>query len=265
MEKKNKRVAIITGSAKGIGKAIAEKFIEQNIQVILADINEEKLHETSLEIDPSKKNTDSIKLDVSSEEEINKLKQFVLKKYGKLDILVNNAGIAPNRLIEDQSLGEWERVLKVNLTGTFLCSRMAIELMKKQKDKLKYILNISSISGAVGSVGRSAYGVSKAGIIQLTKQMATEFAEFKILVNSISPGPVNTDLTSNSEKAFESYISRIPLGKFAEKNSIATAAVFLTSKECDFITGHTLNIDGGFLAGGINFPKTDLKESMIGE
>ncbi len=259
MEKKNKRVAIITGSAKGIGRSIAKKFLQQNIYVILADINSEELHRTTSEIDPSRKNSYSYKLDVSSESEIEKLKLFVQKKFGYLDILVNNAGIAPNRLIEDQSLDEWEKVIKINLTGTFLCSKMAVELMKKETKKLKHILNISSISGSVGSVGRSAYGVSKAGIIQLTKQMAIEFAEFNILVNSISPGPVNTDLTKNSEEAFNNYIARIPLGKFVEKSSISSAAVFLTSKECDFITGHTLNIDGGFLAGGINFPKNDLK------
>ncbi|PPR79859.1 MAG: 3-oxoacyl-[acyl-carrier-protein] reductase FabG [Alphaproteobacteria bacterium MarineAlpha2_Bin1] len=259
MKKKNKRIAIVTGSAKGIGRTIAEKFLEENIYVILADINDDELKKTSSEIDPYKENTESVKLDVSSENDLEKLKIFVEEKFGYLDILVNNAGIAPNRLIEDQLLHEWEKVIKVNLTGTFLCSKMAIELMKKQSDKIKYILNITSISGSVGSVGRSAYGVSKAGIIQLTKQMAVELAEYNILVNSISPGPVNTDLTNNSQEAYENYISRIPLKRFAEKNSIATAAVFLTSKKCDFITGHTLNIDGGFLAGGINFTKNDLR------
>ena len=259
MEKNNKRVAIITGSANGIGKSIAEKFINQNMIVILVDLDEKNLKKTIIEIDPLKQNTISDKLDISSEQDIEQLKSIVEKKFGYLDILVNNAGIAPNRLIEDQHLDEWEKVIKVNLTGTFLCSKMAVGIMKEKKEKIKYILNITSISGSVGSVGRSAYGVSKAGIIQLTKQMAVEFAEYNILVNSISPGPVNTNLTKNSDEATKSYLSRIPLKRFTERKSIASAATFLTSEECDFITGHTLNIDGGFLAGGINFPKKDLK------
>ncbi len=260
MEKNNERVAIITGSANGIGKSIAKKFIQQNIKVILVDIDQINLNKTVLEIDPLMESTESVVADVSSEKDLEIVKSIVQDKFGYVDILINNAGIAPNRLLEDQKLDEWEKVIKVNLTGTFLCSKMVVEIMKERKEKRKYILNMTSVSGTVGSVGRSAYGVSKAGIIQLTKQMAVEFAEYNILVNSISPGPVNTNLTKNSDEATKNYISRIPLKKFTEKQSIAAAAVFLTSEDCDFITGHTLNIDGGFLAGGINFSKADLRE-----
>ena len=246
MEKNNKRVAIITGSANGIGKSIAEKFINQNMIVILVDLDEENLKKTILEIDPLKQNTISAKLDISSEQDIEQLKSIVEKKFGYLDILVNNAGIAPNRLIEDQHLDEWEKVIKVNLTGTFLCSKMAVGIMKEKKNKIKYILNITSISGSVGSVGRSAYGVSKAGIIQLTKQMAVEFAEYNILVNSISPGPVKTRLT---EKVPKTYIDKvmqqqIMTDQCTEEDILNCVKLILDSKS-DKITGENFII-GGF-------------------
>ena len=126
MGKNNERVAIITGSANGIGKSIAEKFIQQNIKVILVDIDKKNLNKTVSEIDPLMENTESFEADVSSEKDLEALKSIVKDKFGYLDILVNNAGIAPNRLLEDQNLDEWEKVIKVNLTGTFLCSKMAV-------------------------------------------------------------------------------------------------------------------------------------------
>ena len=250
------KTAIITGAAKGIGLSISERFAKEGANVVLADIDEKTLAKSLQNINLNSNNSELIVTDITSKKSIDNLIQNTLKRFDKINILVNNAGIAPNNLIENQSLEEWEKVIKTNLTGFFLCSKAVVESMNNIGGG--HIVNISSISGQRGSVGRSAYGVSKAGIIQLTREMAVEFANMNILVNSIAPGPIITDITNNSDVATNSYLDRIPLRRFGNKESVASAAVYLCSDECDFTTGHTLNVDGGFNDAGLLFPKDKL-------
>ena len=258
------KTAIITGSARGIGKTIAERFFIEGANIVLVDLNEEELVKTYEEfinkcklLDLNKKKVNFIKTNVSIEKQVTKMIDFTVSKFNNLHILVNNAGIAINKLIEDQTLEEWNEILNINLTGYFLCSKYAAKEMKN--NKVSKIINISSVSGQKGAIGRSAYGVSKAGIIQLTRELAVEYADYNILVNSIAPGPILTEITNNSNSATESYIDRIPLKRFGSKESIASAAVYFGSDECDFTTGHTLNVDGGFFDAGLIFPKKDIK------
>jgi 3-oxoacyl-[acyl-carrier protein] reductase len=177
-----------------------------------------------------------------------------MKQFGRVDVLVNNAGVGIARMFVDTSLDEWERVLRINLTGTFLCSQHAARQMMRQRSGR--IVNIASLSGQKGGVGRAAYGSSKAGIELLTKVMAVELAEFGIAVNAIAPGPIMTDVARemHTQETRDAYHRLVPQGRYGETEEIAAAAVFLASDEASYITGHTLNVDGGFLAAGLMFP-----------
>lgn len=248
--------AIITGAARGIGLSIAERFLREGAEVILGDIDKNAATKAAEQIDPAGRCCKAFGADVSQPDDASALVDYALSAFGGLDCLVNNAGIAPNRLLRDQSIDEWNQVMAVNLTGSFLCSQAAIPALEMSEGGR--IINISSVSGQRGATGRSAYGVSKAGIIQLTRELAVELAEANILVNAIAPGPVITDLTNNSTTTTQSYIERIPLRTFIDKESIAAAAVFLASEESNFTTGDTINVDGGFNAAGLIFPNNQL-------
>ncbi|MBT3602541.1 MAG: SDR family oxidoreductase [Candidatus Latescibacteria bacterium] len=247
MKLKNK-IAIITGGGQGIGEAIATALAQEGATPVIADINLANAQTVATQL-----NGHAIKLDVTDPENVTAMVIETIDKYGHIDTLVNNAGIGQNRPFLDTPLDEWNQILNVNLTGPFLCGQAVAREMIKQKSGK--IINIGSISGQLGAQGRSAYGVSKAGIIQLTRIMAVELAPHGIYVNAISPGPVDTEQSRamHTQSTRQSYLNRIPLGRYGSREEVAAAAVFLASDDSNFVVGHVLNTDGGFKMAGLTF------------
>ena len=253
----NGKVAVVTGASRGIGRAIAQGLANEGAHIVVADVLGDLAHESAEQMSTGAAEAIAVVTDVGQPSAVDALMAQTEAHFGRLDILVNNAGIAPNRLLLDQPLEEWERVIRTNLTGAFLCAKAAVPLMMEGGGGR--IVNIASISGQRGATGRSAYGVSKAGIIQLTKIMAVEWAERNIRVNAIAPGPVRTDITDHSGATVESYLSRIPMKKYGSMEAVAAAALFLASDQSSYTTGHVLNVDGGFEAAGLMFPQDQIK------
>ncbi len=245
------KTAIVTGAARGIGKAIAVAFATQGAQVVVSDRDEDAARATAAEIGIS---AFPVRADISLDEDVGGLVDQTIARFGKVDILVNNAGIGATTLFLESSREEFERVVRINLTGTFLVSQAVARKMAERKSGS--IINIASLSGQKGGVGRSAYGASKAGVELLNKVMAVELADFGINVNAIAPGPILTEVskTMHTLETREAYHRLVPQRRYGEPEEIADAAVFLASDEARYITGHTLNVDGGFLAAGLLFP-----------
>jgi NAD(P)-dependent dehydrogenase (short-subunit alcohol dehydrogenase family) len=248
------RAAIVTGGAQGIGKSIAAAFIAQGARVVIGDVNGERAAQTAKELDSSGARAKALAVDVSAATGGQQLVDFCAKEFGRVDILVNNAGIGINKRTVDFPLDEWERVIKINLTGAFLCAQAAARKMLEQKSGK--IINICSLSGQRGGIGRAAYGASKAGLELLTKVMAVELAEHGINVNGIVPGPIATDVgrAMHDPATVAAYHFLVPQRRYGEVKEIADAAVFLASSESDYINGHALNVDGGFQAAGLMYP-----------
>lgn len=248
------RAAIVTGGAQGIGKAIAAAFVTEGARVLIADINGERARQTAHELAASGADVRSLMVDVADPSGGQSLVAACERVFGRVDILVNNAGIGINARTLDLALDDWERVIRVNLTGAFLCAQAAARSMVKQRSGK--IINIVSLSGQRGGIGRAAYGASKAGLELLTKVMAVELAEAGIHVNAIAPGPVATDVgrAMHNPETVEAYKFLVPQRRYGEPHEIACAAVFLGSSESDYINGHSLNVDGGFQAAGLMYP-----------
>ncbi len=256
------KVAVVTGSARGIGRAIAQAMAREGARVVITDRDGEEAGKTAREIGNA---AIAIEADVSKPDMIQSLFAATIERLGHVDILVNNAGIGVTRLIVDTELEEWERIIRINLTGAFLCSQQAARLMIKRGTGGK-IVNIVSLSGQKGGVGRSAYGASKAGLEVLNKIMAVEFADHGITVNAIAPGPIATETGKgmHTQETVDAYHRLIPQRRYGEPEEIAKAAVFLASDDASYITGHTLNVDGGFLAAGLMFPFDPKKDKPVG-
>jgi len=241
-------VSIITGSGQGIGKKIAQRLASEGASVVISDIDTETARETAREIESSFGiKVASIKTDVKKRDEIQKLVDFTVKEFGKIDILVNNAGICSLTGIEDISEEEWNGVIDVNLKGVFFCSQAVVPVMKGQGQGR--ILNMASLAGKVGGIAVGAhYAASKAGVICLTKSFAKALAPFGVRVNAIAPGPVDTAMTQAfPPEAREELVGQCPLGRLADTEDIAEAALFLLSDAAKHITGEILDINGGTL------------------
>lgn len=245
MKLKNK-IAIVTGGASGIGAAIAERFAAEGAETIVADFacTEESLAAGSAS------RLHRHKLDVSDIGSIGQLTEAVLSRFHRVDVLVNSAGIAANKPFLETPIELFDRIIAVNLRGIFLMSQAVARTMTQAGGS---IVNIGSVSGLRGNVGRTAYGASKGGLITMSEVMAVELAACKIRVNVIAPGPIRTPLiealTTPAEQAI--WTKRLPLGRYGTAAEVAAAALFLASDEASFITGHVLAVDGGFLAGGV--------------
>ena len=237
-----REVALITGGARGIGKAIALTLVAEGASVVLSDVNDE-VHQTAAEIRESGGQAASIVGNVTKLEDCEAMVDEALKTFGKLDILVNNAGITRDNLLLKMTEADWDAVLDINLKGTFLCTKAAIKPMIKQRSGK--IINIASVIGIMGNAGQANYAASKGGIISFTKTMARELGKRNIRVNAIAPGFIASKMTEVlSEEARNNLLEQIPLGSLGQPEYVAQAVLFLASPEASYITGHVLNVDG---------------------
>ncbi len=237
--------ALVTGAARGIGKAISLTFAEHGADLALIDLDREPLEEVAKEIRALGRQALPIVADVSQLDQIEKLTAQTLRELGWIDILVNNAGIGVYKPAEELTVEDWDKVLSLNLKGSFFLSQMVGKHMIKRKSGK--IINISSQAGVVGIEGLAAYGASKAGIILYTKVLAVEWGEYNIKVNAIAPTSVRTRQV-HPGKAGEELIKKTPLGKMGEPEDVAAAALFLASDASDMISGSTIMVDGGYTA-----------------
>jgi 3-oxoacyl-[acyl-carrier protein] reductase len=240
-------VTIVTGAGRGIGKTISEKFFEEGSMLALWDVDFSLVKALAYSLDPKAQRVIAIRADVTSETEVSKAAEKVVRKFGRIDILVNNAGISRHKTIEEMTLEIFEEVIKVNLTGTFLCCRAVTPIMKKQgRGK---IINIASLGGRTGRPGVGVnYAASKAGVIGLTQTLARELGPFGIYVNAIAPGPILTEQTKQyPPEVFATWNIGRAIQKDGLPEDVAEAAIFLGSKRSDWITGVTLDVNGGIL------------------
>ena len=244
-----KKVVIVTGAARGIGRAATDLFLADGWNVVMID----RLGEL-LEVEAGKlQNTFALKADVSNPQDANRIMTEAVQEFGRVDCLVNNAGVADFGLLEEHDFGRWRRVMETNLDGVFLCSQAAIPYLKEGRGS---IVNIGSISGLRASTLRVAYGTSKAAVIHLTKQQAAELGEYGVRVNCVSPGPVATEMSKqvHSQDIIDAYHDAIPLNRYGTEREIAEAIVFLASDKASYITGQVIAVDGGFDATGVGLP-----------
>jgi gluconate 5-dehydrogenase len=243
------KVAIVTGSTKGIGRAIAIGYAEEGATVIVCGRSEDLAKNLAEELTQKGKEAIAMKLDVTSHDSINQVVNQVMKQFSRIDILVNNAGISPIwKRAEDTSKEDWEQIIATNLTGAFLCAQAVGKVMIKQKSGK--IINMTSVGGEVALPRLVAYCASKAGIISLTQVLAAEWAQHNILVNAIGPSYVETDFTAGlrgNQAIYDDLKNKNLLKRFAQPEEIVGAAIFLASNESNYITGQTIFIDGGWL------------------
>jgi 3-oxoacyl-[acyl-carrier protein] reductase len=245
--------ALITGAGRGIGRAVARVFVREGAAVAVADIDATLAEDAVRELEARGGRALAVEADVASPASIRAMVEAVLSGFGRIDVLVNNAGIGGNTPFLDTSLEEWERILRVNLTGAFLVAQAVSREMAKAGGGR--VINIASLSGQRGGTGRAAYGAAKAGLDLLTRVMAVELAEHGINVNSIAPGPIETEMAKFAHDAATraAYERLVPMRRYGTPEEIADAALFLASEESRYVHGHTLNVDGGFRAAGLMF------------
>ena len=238
------KVALVTGAAQGIGRAIALLLARNGAEVVVSDINLEKAQETANEIQGMGRRSLAIKVNVADLKDVERMVETTVEQFGRIDILVNNAGITRDRLILRMTEEDWDAVLDVNLKGTFNCTKAAIRYMSKQKSGK--IVSIASVTGEMGNPGQANYGASKAGVIGFTKTIAREFAGRGINVNAIAPGYIQTPMTDAvPEKAKEELKRMIPMERLGKPEDVAQAVLFLVSENSSYITGQVLNVNGG--------------------
>ena len=238
------KVALVTGSAQGIGRAIALNLAEGGASIVLTDMRAPKLEEVVKEIEAQGGKAIQFCVDVTDLEAVQKTVDQALEALGKVDILENNAGITRDSLVMRMKPADWQAVLKTNLDGAFHCIRSVLPSMVRQR--YGRIVNIASVVAQAGNVGQANYISSKAGIIGLTKAVAAEVARRNITVNAVAPGFIATSMTENlPAEVKEKMLSLIPVGRMGTDSEIATGVRFLVSEEARYITGHVLNINGG--------------------
>lgn len=236
------KTALITGGARGIGKAVALKMAQKGANIAILDMAQAP--DTVKEIEAHGVKAISLEANVTKLESLEKAVEQVITAFGSLDILVNNAGITRDNLFLRMKPEEWDMVISVNLTGAFnMCKAVNKQMFKQRAGK---IVNIVSVVGVMGNAGQANYAASKAGLIGLTKTLAREFAARNIQVNAVAPGFINTEMTAVlPEDVKQHFINNIPAGTFGSAENVADAVVFLSSAEADYITGVTLHVNGG--------------------
>ena len=242
-----KKVAIITGGSRGIGKEIAKKFAKENYNLVINYVSEKtNTEELKKEFEELGAEVLFIKTNVTSYEECEKMAKDAINKFGKIDVLVNNAGVTKDSLLLRMKEEDFDTVINVNLKGTFNVTKACIPYMMKKKSGK--IVNISSVVGISGNSGQANYAASKAGIIGFTKSIAKELASRNILANCVAPGYIATDMTNGlSDAVKESINNQIPLKRVGMPEEVAKAVYFLAGEENSYITGQVINVDGGML------------------
>ena len=241
--------AIVTGAARGIGKAIAERLHAEGCHVAFADIDASEAEAAVRDAAADQVRASAIEVDVCDRQSIQSMLDQAVVRFGGVDILVSNAGIMDRMPFLDMTDEFWERVLTLNLQGAFRVGQIAARQMITQGTGGR-IVNVASNSGIFGGRGRAAYGASKAGLINLTQSMAIELAEHGINVNAVAPGPTRTG-PHIPEEPWPSVKARMPLGRFGKPSEIAAVAAFLASDDSSFVTGHVYGADGGYTTSGI--------------
>jgi 3-oxoacyl-[acyl-carrier protein] reductase len=239
------KVALVTGSSRGIGRAIALELAKRGFSVVIN--NDEKPQEKVEVMNEIKKigqRAIYIQADVSDPDQVEEMIERVLNDFCRIDVLVNNAGVVMDKKLENMSIEQWNRVLSVNLTGTFNCTKSVIKYMKEQGGG--EIINIASVVGEIGNFGQSNYAASKGGVIAFTKTVAKEYAKDGILVNAVAPGFINTKMVQNiPERVMQKILDQIPLGRLGAPEEVAKLVCFLASDDANYITGQVININGG--------------------
>ena len=241
------KVVLITGSTRGLGKAIAKNFAEEKAKVIITGTNGEIAKEVAeFFANTYGIETEGFQMDVTSESAVKEVVTAIIKRFGKIDILINNAGITRDARLMMMKADDWEAVLKTNLTGAFNCTKLVSKRMLQQNSGK--IINITSVVGIMGNIGQANYSAAKAGLIGLTKTTAKELAERGITVNAIAPGYIQSDMTEVlSDDISKKMLSLIPIGFYGKPEDVANAVLFLVSDKAKYITGQVLNVDGGMI------------------
>jgi 3-oxoacyl-[acyl-carrier protein] reductase len=238
------RVALVTGASQGIGRAIALALSCAGARVIIAARNKEKLQSLAEEIDAAKGTAFPVQIDVGDQQEVKAGFHQAIERFGRLDILVNNAAITRDGLAVRMKAEDWEAVLRTNLTGAHFCIQQALAVMLRQRSGR--IINVTSVVAQSGNAGQANYIAAKAGLIGLTRAIATEVASRNITVNAVAPGFIVSPMTDPlPDKVKQELIGRIPLGRMGQDAEVAAAVVFLASDEAGYITGHVLDVNGG--------------------
>jgi len=247
------KVALVTGAARGIGLATARRFLAEGWRVALLDIEADLLRNAVASLGDAD-NTLALRCDVADAAQVAKAIDQLARRFGRLDALINNAGIAVFAPLLETADADWNRILAVNLSGPFICTKAAVPLLREAGGGA--VVNITSISAVRASTLRSAYGTSKAGLAHLTKQLAVELAGLGVRVNAVAPGPVDTAMAKavHTPEIRADYHDAIPLNRYGLEEELAEAIFFLSSDRSSYITGQILAVDGGFDAAGIGLP-----------
>ena len=238
------RVVLVTGGARGIGRAIAEHFAQRGAHLVIADISLSSAEETAKEISATARGYLALGLDVSKSEDVAVSFEKIVKEFGRIDVVINNAGITRDGLILRMKEEDWDAVININLKGVFLCSKEAVKVMVKQR--FGRIVNIASVVAFMGNPGQANYSASKAGIVGLTKTIAKEYASRGITVNAVAPGFIATAMTDSlPDNIRQEMLKSIPVGSFGSVDDVANAVAFLASPDNGYVTGQVIHVNGG--------------------
>jgi 3-oxoacyl-[acyl-carrier protein] reductase len=250
------KTALVTGAGGGLGGAIAKRFAVEGASVLCADRDLARAEATVEAIVEAGGTASTFLADIADAGDCEAQVAETVQRYSRIDIAVNNAGVGLHRLALETSIEDWDRVLRINLTGSFLTAQAAARRMVDQGSGR--IIQIGSISGQRGNMGGIAYGASKAAVMHVCKVLAVELSAKGVMVNAIAPGPIETGISVHGPTRKQGYLDRIPTRTYGTVMAVANAALFLASDECQWITGHVLNVDGGYAAAGLAYDPAEI-------